>query len=285
MRIGKIRGNIRCRQKRHKFGSNHRQSSPPCAQNIAITVFLVNKKLDPKVSLLKIWAWHAVTLSEMPEASSDTAARPAGGLRRERIQQILHAAEQCFAEKGFEGATTSEIAALAQLPKANVHYYFGTKEKIYQAVLDNILELWLGEADHWIAAGRSPREALTGYIQAKLSSARAKPEASRIYANELLRGAPHIRPYLDSALRKRVASLSAVLEHWIATGKIRAISPAHLLFCLWAMTQTYADFASQIGAVLNKPELDSSVFIEANETITQLVLTSLIIDPPLKGHP
>jgi TetR/AcrR family transcriptional regulator len=221
----------------------------------------------------------------MPESLADTAARAPGRLRRARIQQILEAAEHCFAEKGFEGTTTSDIAAQAQLPKANVHYYFGTKEKIYRAVLDNILQLWLAEADHWISPGNTPHAALAGYIKAKLDSARLKPEASRIYAGELLRGAPHIRPYLHVALRDRVASLSAVLEHWIATGQLRAISPPHLLFCLWAMTQTYADFASQIGPVLEKPKLDDSVFSTATETITQLVLTSLIIDPSQKGPP
>jgi len=221
----------------------------------------------------------------MPESLADATTRAPGRLRKGRIQQILEAAEHCFAEKGFEGTTTADIAAQAQLPKANVHYYFGTKEKIYRAVLDNILQLWLAEADHWISPSNTPRAALSGYIQAKLDSARAKPEASRIYAGELLRGAPHIRPYLHVALRERVARLSAVLEHWIATGQLRAISPPHLLFCLWAMTQTYADFASQIAPVLDKPKLDDAVFSTAAETITQLVLGSLIIDPSQKGPP
>ena len=140
--------------------------------------------------MLKIYAWRSATFSAMPEAPTDSTPRPAGRLRRARIRQILQAAEKCFAEKGFEGTTTSDIASFAQLPKANIHYYFGTKENIYRAVLDNILQLWLAEADHWITPARSPREALTGYIQAKLESARTKPEASRIYAGELLCAAP-----------------------------------------------------------------------------------------------
>jgi TetR/AcrR family transcriptional regulator len=224
----------------------------------------------------------------MPESLADAnnPTRPAGRLRRARILQILEAAEKIFATKGFEGATTADIAALANLPKANIHYYFGTKEKIYLAVLDNILDLWLAEADNWITPHRSPREALDGYIRAKLASARDKPEASRIYANELLRGAPHIRNYLHIALRNRVATLSTVIDHWIASGKLRAVPPAHLLFCIWAMTQTYADFAVQIDAVLNKPGLDDEVFTDATETITTMVLNSFIIDPPPpKGSP
>jgi TetR/AcrR family transcriptional regulator len=221
----------------------------------------------------------------MPESLSDaqTATRPAGRLRRARILQILEVAEQVFAAKGFDGTTTADIAAIANLPKANIHYYFGTKEKIYLAVLDNILDLWLSEADHWITPHRPPAEALEGYIRAKLASARDKPEASRIYAGELLRGAPHIRSYLHISLRNRVATLSAVITAWITQGTLRPVAPEHLLFCIWAMTQTYADFAVQIGAVLSKPTLDDDVFNTATQTITTMVLTSFVIPP--KGTP
>lgn len=209
-------------------------------------------------------------------AVENAQPRPAGRLRKSRIAQILEAAELEFALNGFEGTTTAEIAARAAMPKANVHYYFGTKEKIYRAVLDDILVLWLDEADYWIAPGRTPREALTGYIRAKIISAREKPLASRIYAGELLRGAPQISGYLHIALRERVAALSDVINGWITAGQINPVSPAHLLFCIWAMTQTYADFAVQIGAVLGKPELDEDVYERAVDTVTQLVLGSLL---------
>jgi TetR/AcrR family transcriptional regulator len=212
----------------------------------------------------------------MPDLAAE--ARPAGRLRRARVAQIVQAAEQVFAAKGFDGTTTADIAALADLPKANVHYYFGTKEKIYLAVLDNILELWLEEADYWIDPVRSPRAALDGYIRAKIASARDRPEASRIYANELLRGAPHIREYLHLSLRNRVAGLATVIDGWITNGRMRPVSAPHLLFCIWAMTQTYADFSVQIGAVLNLPALDDEVFETAAQTVTSMVINSFVID-------
>jgi TetR/AcrR family transcriptional regulator len=155
---------------------------------------------------------------------ADLEANPPriGRLRRDRQAQILQAAEQVFAAKGFDGTTTADIAALAALPKANVHYYFGTKEKIYVAVLDNILDLWLDEADYWITPERDPRDALTGYIRSKIALAQAKPEASKIYAGELLRGAPHIAGYLHISLRERVRKLSLVI------GRSRAFIVLHL---------------------------------------------------------
>ncbi len=214
----------------------------------------------------------------MADLAADHAVKPPGRLRLERSARILEAAEIIFAAKGFDATTTADIAAAAQLPKANVHYYFGTKEKIYRTVLDNILHLWLSEADSWITPEHDPREALEGYIRAKILLAREKPEASRIYASELLRGAPHIAAYLQFALRNRVTTLSHVIDGWIRDRRIREVEPAHLFFCIWAMTQTYADFSVQIGAVLDKTTLDDSVYETAARTICAMVLGGLLIE-------
>jgi TetR/AcrR family transcriptional regulator len=235
---------------------------PPCQQ-----------KLDRMVRNAQT---PAMQPAAAPTSPKNRQKKPAGRLRQARIAQILEAAEAEFAAKGFDGTTTADIAARAALPKANIHYYFGTKDKIYRAVLDQILALWLDEADFWFSPNHTPREALTGYIAAKLTSAREKPLASRIYAGELLRGAPHISGYLHIALRDRVARLSTVIDSWTATGALRPIAPAHLLFCIWAMTQTYADFSVQIGAVLGQPTLDDKTFATAAQTVTTLVIGSLL---------
>ncbi len=215
----------------------------------------------------------------LAEISAATGpSRPLSRLRRERSAQIMQAATTLFALHGFDGTTTAEIAAAAGLPKANVHYYFGTKERIYRAVLEDILSLWLKEADYWIAPTHAPREALQGYIRAKLALSRQRPEASRIYAGELLHGAPHIKAFLRFVLRDRVQVLAAVIEGWVAAGQLKPVDPAHLLFCIWAMTQTYADFEAQVVAVLDRPRLDDAAFETACKTVTALVLDSLLIE-------
>jgi TetR/AcrR family transcriptional regulator len=221
-------------------------------------------------------------LAALLARAENAAVRPAGRLRQARVAKILEAAEYEFAAKGFEGTTTADIAARAGLPKANVHYYFGTKDKIYCAVLENILLLWVDEADHWIAPGRSAREGLGGYIAAKILLAREKPLGSRIYAGELLRGAPHIAGYLHFSLAAHVERLAVVIDGWIAAGEIKPVSATHLLFCIWAMTQTYADFDVQVSAVLGKLVNDDDVFETATKTVTALVLGSLLIEAGTK---
>jgi len=193
-------------------------------------------------------------------------------IRQTSVEQILAAAEQVFSDHGFEGATMSQLAAAAGLPKANLHYYFGTKEKLYRAVLEGILALWLDDAGEWIVPQRHPAEGLAGYVRAKMAHSRQRPQASRIFASELLRGAPHIKMYLGIELRNRVAELASVIAGWSARGLMDPVHPTHLLFNIWAMTQTYADFDVQIRAVLGRVSIVDAEFAVATETVVALVL-------------
>jgi TetR/AcrR family transcriptional regulator len=195
-----------------------------------------------------------------------------GAARRDSTASILAAAERVFARGGFDGARMNEIAAEAGLPKANLHYYFGTKERLYRAVLEDIVTQWLDAAAEWIVPQRHPAEALAGYVSAKLAHARKRPGASRVFAAELLRGAPLLMPFLSGEMRRRVEDMAVVIEGWAARGLMDKMAPAHLFFCIWAMTQTFADFDVQIRAVLGCDVLDDAAFATATATVTTLVL-------------
>src|SRR5690606_3925437 len=92
-----------------------------------------------------------------PSASRARAAGPkaratSGGgnlhaaARERALARILKAGEHVFGRRGFDGATTAEIAREAGLPKATLHYYFKTKEDLHRGVLDRILEIWAEDA-------------------------------------------------------------------------------------------------------------------------------------------
>lgn len=187
-------------------------------------------------------------------------------------QQILEAAEEVFAEVGFAGATTSAIARKAGLPKANVHYYFRTKKDLIHAVLENILTLWLDSADV-IVETADPSEALASYIRSKVEYSRDRPNASKVFASEILHGAPYLQKFLRSQLKERVAAKSAVIRKWVEQGLMDPVSPEHLFFLIWSASQTYADFECQVAAVLGrKTKLKPEDFDRATEFITQIVL-------------
>jgi len=184
---------------------------------------------------------------------------------------LLRGAERVFARAGFAGATVADIATEAGVPKANLHYYYRTKRDLYRAVLTNILALWLTETDG-IVAEADPRAALEHYIRAKMRFSREYPEASRVFANEVLHGATEIGGFLATDLRAIVAAKTQVMRDWIKVGKMAAIDPQHLFFAIWATTQTYADFAAQIAAVTGSEALSDCDYAQATDAVVAMFL-------------
>jgi len=191
---------------------------------------------------------------------------------------ILHAAEHVFARAGFAGATMAEIAMRAGVPKSNLHYYFRTKQALYRAVLAHTLQLWLSETDI-IRAELPPQVALEQYIRAKMRLSASHPDASRVFANELLHGAHEIGEVLRQVLRELVSRKAAVVQQWIDRGQMAPVDPQHLFFTIWAATQTYADFESQVCAVLGVSQLKQQDYAQATEHLVALLLRGCGLEP------
>jgi len=194
-----------------------------------------------------------------------------GNIRAANRELILGAAEKVFARAGFNGATVGAIADGAGLPKANLHYYFGSKHELYREVLAGTLRDWLVPMDGLVPEA-DPAAALATYIRAKMAMSAARPDASRVFANELLHGAPVLGELMRSDLRRVVDSKAAVIRAWIAAGRMAAVDPEHLFFTIWAATQTYADFDVQVRAVLGRTKLTKRDHERATAHVVALIL-------------
>lgn len=198
-------------------------------------------------------------------------------MREETERVILDAAEVVFAESGFGGATMQAIALASGLPKANLHYYFASKEKLYRRVVERIFTIWLEAADSFETSA-SPEVALRRYITRKMQLSREHRYGSKVWANEVMHGAPIIQDYLETALRRWTETRITVIRGWIAAGHIRAFDPRWLLYMIWATTQHYADFAHQIET-LNGGALNDQQWEEATETVCGIILRGIGLDP------
>lgn len=196
---------------------------------------------------------------------------PKGLIRQTNEALILGAAERVFARAGFGGATMAAIAEASGLPKANLHYYFGSKDILYRAVLARTLHDWL-EPMQVITRGAEPRAALEQYIRSKMEMTARQPDGSKVFANELLHGAPVVHSLLTGELRQLVQEKSAVIRGWIDAGQMAAVDPVHLFFTIWAATQTYADFDVQVCAVLGKKALSPKDHARATDHLVGLLL-------------
>jgi len=196
---------------------------------------------------------------------------PKGLIRQANEARILGAGERVFARTGLSGATMAAIADEAGLPKANLHYYFGSKLDLYRAVLARTLHDWLAPLDA-LTADADPAEALGGYIRAKMALSATRPDASRVFANELLHGATVVGELMRGELRSKVQQKAAVIDGWIADGRMAPVDATHLFFTIWAATQTYADFDVQVRAVLGQVELTAADHERATEHVAGLIL-------------
>lgn len=195
-------------------------------------------------------------------------------IRRENEKLILSAAEKVFAEAGFGGATMQLIADMAGLPKANLHYYFPTKEALYRSVVENIFQIWLQAAEVFDAA-EGPAEGIAAYIDAKMEISRRHPHGSKVWASEVMHGAPVIQDYLETTLRDWTEGRAAIVRRWIAEGKMAEVDPHHLLYMLWATTQHYADFGHQIETLNGGRPLSDRQWKAAKESVRQIILRGI----------
>jgi TetR/AcrR family transcriptional regulator len=207
------------------------------------------------------------------------AARAGRTRKRTRIQEeneekILDAGLEVFSTWGYRGATVDQIAALAGMTKPNLLYYFRRKEDIYLAVLNRTHEMWLEPLEHLDPAG-DPATEIAAYIDRKLELSRDNPKASRLFAMEIIQGAPILGETLRGRLKRLVDDKAAVIRAWIDAGRLAPVDPYHLIFMIWATTQHYADFDTQIRAVLGPGAAGPAHFDTAKETLEQVFLGGL----------
>ena len=216
----------------------------------------------------------------MPKSPSTAPAREKRSDTRERLEQeILEAAKRLFAIRGYGGVSLDHIAKEAGTAKQNLLYYFSSKESLYRRVLHGVLDVWLSYMEAITHNANDPERALRKYIAGKLRFSREHPYDSRVYANEVIAGAPLFAQEIKDRVLPALQADIAVFKRWAELGICREVDAAHLMVVLWASTQAYADFASQISLVLGKPALEQQDFDAAETLLVDMVLRTVIKRP------
>ena len=178
-----------------------------------------------------------------------TAKKPTRIQLRNR-KRILEAALDVFSQHGFRGATLDQIATQAGLSKPNILYYFEGKEDIHVTLLNQLMDAWLAPL-HEIDPEGDPLREILRYVHRKLDMSREFPRESRLFANEVLQGAPRMGPHLEAGLKALVDDTAALIDGWVAQGRLAPVDPRHLIFSIWATTQHYADFDAQVQVLMD----------------------------------
>ena len=194
----------------------------------------------------------------------------------QKRQQLLAAALDVFSLYGFNGASLDEIAQIAEMHKSNIFYYYENKEALYVEVLTTVMQKWLAPLQA-LEAELEPVEALTHYLMTKIETAKTQPKASRLFALEVIQGAPHILPILKGPLKELFKRKAKVISNWQEQGKISAGIDAELLILnIWGLTQNYADFHTQIEMVTGKSLRNKSMYQRMIEHTVHMILYGVI---------
>lgn len=212
-------------------------------------------------------------------AQTSLSNKRAGRIRQKNEERILSAAAEEFARHGFKGTSMNAIALRAGLPKANLHYYFNNKLSLYVEVMRHILDLWDNAFDH-LTVDDDPATALAGYIRTKMEFSRKQPQASKIFAMEVISGCECLSEHFNEDYRAWFRGRVAVLQAWSDAGKMDPIDPMHLIFLIWSSTQHYADFSDQIRRITGQRRVTKDDIERGTDTLIRVILKGCGLTPP-----
>ncbi|WP_110632887.1 TetR family transcriptional regulator C-terminal domain-containing protein [Salinicola salarius] len=196
---------------------------------------------------------------------------PEATVRERNEQRIFDAAESVFARHGYRGASIQAIASAAGIPKSNVLYYVGSKRRLYITLLERTMWRW-NEMLSDVSADDDPAEVLEAFIRSKMRLSQTHPQSSRLFASEILQGAPFLKESLFGTMREWVESRTQVFREWAERGLMDPVDPVWLIFLIWSATQHYADFETQIVGITQREALDAEDFRSASDFLCQVIL-------------
>ena len=210
------------------------------------------------------------------------SSEPARRWRRRkdaRPAEIVEAALEVFAERGFSAARLDDVAARAGISKGTLYLYFPSKEELFKAVVRQALLPNLARVERLLREHPGPAaaqvELMIGQIGALLQNTRIGAIPKLIIAES--GNFPELaRFYLEEVIQRGLGLFATVLERGIASGELRAVDVGHgartlvapvLLAAIWKST-----FEAHAGA-----ELDAQAFLAS---AADVLLTGLRADGP-----
>jgi TetR/AcrR family transcriptional regulator len=137
--------------------------------------------------------------------------------------KIMAAAEPLFAEHGFDGVGIREIAAAAGASGAMIHYYFGNKERLYQAIIENAAATVRGLIAEAISSATTLEERLTRFARAYAGYIFGHPNLARILSREMLGGGKHIMEVIPKYATTNYGMLREAMTEGVKGGELRDI--------------------------------------------------------------
>jgi AcrR family transcriptional regulator len=193
----------------------------------------------------------------------------------ETEQKIMQAATEVFLEKGKDGARMQEIADRAGINKALLHYYFRSKDKLFENVFRLEFKAILSKIVHVLTISDDFQEFLREFIRNYLQAIIPRRNLMRFIIWEISNMQTHLVQYFFETFREHGYQENPVIlriEKAIAAGQIKAINPVHFIMSFLGMCIFPVIAAPILEKVLHDVDINHPDFVEQRvEAILDLV--------------
>ncbi len=187
---------------------------------------------------------------------------------QETEQRIFEAALTVFSRKGRDGARMQEIADLAGINRALLHYYFRTKQQLYEAVFAHLFQQYVNSFSGSLHLDGTFGETLQHFISAYIDNVHEHQDMARLMMNENLAGGSLLGEHLAKALSTKGSpqqKMQQAIRRAVDNGEIRPVCPRQTMLTIISSCAFFFLIAPTVKVMNPLAATDFDAFIEARK--------------------
>jgi TetR/AcrR family transcriptional regulator len=197
--------------------------------------------------------------------------------------RIAAAAEELFAERGFDGAAIRDIARKAGVNGAMIHYYFRNKEGLYHALLEGAASQVRTLLIDTTGKSGSTKKRLAAFVEAYAAFMLSQPNIARILYREMLTGAKHIKQIAQQYASTNYSMLKGLIAEGVKRGELRDVDAELAPISLMGMVVIFQFLRPIISVALGKTQYDQPFVDRVAAHTIDLFLNGAVEDENTKS--
>lgn len=196
----------------------------------------------------------------------------------EAERKILSAAVEVFAQKGFDGARTDEIASRAGVNKAMIYYYFKSKENLYTIIVETVFEkvsVILGTHLSLVDVN-APEEGIYSFIDNYIDFIYSHRIFVKVLLWDLARGGMIIARVVGRVLRDKTEQIREIFEQAAREGYLRPVDPKHLFVSIIGMIVFFFFAEPVVRVIWGEEPLTPEHIAERKKEIRDLIIHGIL---------
>ena len=195
-------------------------------------------------------------------------------------QSLLQSAIRLLNERGMGNVSLNDVAREAKLNPALVTYYFGSKDNLFQAVVEQVIGEWRAEILAVVPEGAGPEETLRLRARATMHFLRRYPYLTRLIIHQMMTvKSKEARFFIENFARINFEEHRGIMQKGIEAGAFRAVDPLFYFAHYIAMGDLYANLRPMMERLGGKAEDDDARFEAFVEAMIEMLIHGIAAKP------